>query len=95
MIYALSIVGIVLFIILLYLFFAGTNINRDSTNRDSVDKLKNTTTATRDINNELKGNSEDRQRITDEIEQHNRSAINGIDEALGIIERAKKRNSNK
>ena len=91
---ALIVISIIILIVSIILFFRGRS-NRSGTQDDidSVDELKNGTTAASGIIGELEGNTSAGQDLTGDITANNDSAREGIDEAIRILTDAKKPNN--
>lgn len=91
---AIIILCAVIAILVLYLLFRGrSNGSGVQSDRDIVDGLKDSNRESSKINSELAGNSESRRDLTEQIAEDNRNAGSGIDEALGILKRAKERDN--
>ena len=91
---------IVVAIVVYFVFGRNSNGSRVPSSDDIVTELKKTVERTRDTNNRIEKNIErvrsdnnKARELARDIEKGNRTATESIDDALGILERAKKRQS--
>ena len=91
---AIIILCMVVIVLLMFLFGRGrTNGSGIQDNRDGVDKLRNGTTAAKDINSKLRTTAENRQSTAGEIKRNNTAARSGVRKALDILTAAEHRDN--